>query len=170
MENIPELASAAAPAAKTMAAQATLGVFAEVARLVARQTILLVEDEAFVRNAAAEVLESAGYNVLIAASAAEARESYRSLPTVDLLLTDVVLPGVTGRELAGEFNSLWPFARILLMSGYVDELASGPPTPYCKTHLSKPFSTTSLLMKVREALASNVCGPNVCEPKIKRTA
>lgn len=168
MENTPGVASAAA--SQTMAAQAALGSLVEVGRLAPRQTILLVEDQAFVRNAAAEVLESAGYNVLAATSAAEAREAYRSLPTVDLLLTDVVLPGMNGRELAREFNSVWPLARILLMSGYADELASSPSTPYCKTHLSKPFSTASLLMKVREALGSNVCGPNICDPTIKMTA
>jgi len=90
------------------------------------ETILLVEDEAFVRNATAEVLESAGYRLVIAASAAEALDAYRKcVGRVDLLLADVVMPGMSGSELAAEFERLCPRARVLLMSGR-DEQVAGP--------------------------------------------
>jgi two-component system cell cycle sensor histidine kinase/response regulator CckA len=116
------------------------------------ETILLVEDQVFVRQATAEVLESAGYRVLLAGSAAQAGTVYRQcLEGVDLLLLDVVLPGTSGRELAAEFAVLCPQIRILLMSGYIEQL-----TPelghYRKQYLAKPFSTPILLCRVREAL------------------
>jgi len=81
------------------------------------ETILLVEDEAFVRQAAAEALESAGYRLLIAGSAAEALEAYRRcFRPVDLLLADVVMPGLSGRELAAKFEGLSPGSLSLMAS------------------------------------------------------
>jgi CheY-like chemotaxis protein len=126
------------------------------------KTILLVEDEAFVREAIAEALQSAGYTVLIARSAEEAIEACRRrAQPVDLLLADVVMPGMSGYELAAEFLALCPSAPVLLMSGYVDELGLSTSSPYSKTYvdskayLGKPFSISSLLNKVREALGGN---------------
>jgi CheY-like chemotaxis protein len=120
------------------------------------ETILLVEDEGFVRKVTAEVLESAGYKVVIAHSSADALDAYRrlSLP-VDLLLADIVMPGMSGRDLAAEFESLCPRARVLLMSGYAGQLASCLSSPFGKTYLAKPFSARMLLMKVREVLDTN---------------
>ena len=113
------------------------------------ETILLVEDEEFVRKATAEVLESAGYRLVVAENAAEALEVGRTcLRPVDLLLTDVVMPGMSGRDLAAEFASVCPRARILLMSGHEHQLAG-------KKCLAKPFSIRSLLSRVREALDTN---------------
>ncbi len=100
----------------TMAAVAFAGI-----RQCWPQTILLVEDEAFVRKVTAEVLESAGYRLVIAESAEEAL-AYRGRPAPDLLLADVVMPGMSGRELAAEFTCLYPSTRVLLMSGYAGEL------------------------------------------------
>jgi two-component system cell cycle sensor histidine kinase/response regulator CckA len=114
------------------------------------KTILLVEDERFVRQVAAEVLESAGYRLVIAGSGVEAREAYRRCGPVDLLLADVVMPGLNGRELAAEFESLYPHAGVLLMSGYAEQLASSNQ----KNCLAKPFSTDTLLKRVREVLES----------------
>ncbi len=121
------------------------------------ETILLVEDEAFVRKATAEVLESAGYRLVTARSAAEALEAYRSsFGPVDLLLTDVILPGMSGRDLAAEFESLCPRARILLMSGQAEQLAGDvEPSPNARKCLAKPFSIRVLLRKVREVLDTN---------------
>jgi CheY-like chemotaxis protein len=124
------------------------------------ETILLVEDEGFVRKVTAEVLESAGYKVVIAGNAGEALEVYRRLHApVDLLLADVVMPGMSGRALAAEFESLCPSARVLLMSGYAGQLAayclSSSVSSYGKTYLAKPFSVRTLLKKVREVLAAN---------------
>jgi two-component system cell cycle sensor histidine kinase/response regulator CckA len=113
------------------------------------ETILLVEDEEFVRKATAEVLESAGYRLVVAENAAEALEVCRTcLRPVDLLLTDVVMPGMSGRDLAAEFASVCPRARILLMTGHEHQLAG-------KEHLAKPFSIRTLLNRVREALDTN---------------
>jgi two-component system cell cycle sensor histidine kinase/response regulator CckA len=120
------------------------------------ETILLVEDEAFVRKVTAEVLESAGYKLLIARNGAEALDAcHKSPQPVDLLLADVVMPGMSGRELADEFEGLCPHARILLMSGYAGQLAWCQLSPYGDAYLAKPFSVRGLLKKVREVLDAN---------------
>jgi two-component system, cell cycle sensor histidine kinase and response regulator CckA len=122
------------------------------------ETILLVEDEGFVRKVTAEVLESAGYRLLVARSGAEALDAYRRLSApIDLLLADVVMPGMSGRDLAAEFESLRPRIRVLLMSGYAGQLARCHLSPYSKTYLAKPFSVHVLLRKVREVLDANPC-------------
>jgi CheY-like chemotaxis protein len=120
------------------------------------ETILLVEDEGFVRNVAAEVLESAGYKLVIARSGTEALDACRQLSKpVDLLLADIVMPGMSGRDLAAEFETLCPLARVLLMSGYAGQLARCQVSPYGKTYLAKPFTVRMLLKKVREVLNMN---------------
>jgi len=120
------------------------------------ETILLVEDEAFVRQASAEALESAGYRLLIAKSADEALEACRnSVRPVNLLLTDVIMPGMSGPDLAAEFESLCPHARILLMSGHAEHLARCEMSHDRKQCLVKPFSVRTLLRRVREALDEN---------------
>jgi two-component system cell cycle sensor histidine kinase/response regulator CckA len=130
--------------------------FAEAGQWGRAETILLVEDEAFVRRVTAEILKSAGYKLVIARSAAEALEAHRRCPEpVDLLLADVVMPGMSGRELATEFESLHPGARVLLMSGYAEQLALSELSPYGKTYLAKPFSVRTLLRRVREVLDTN---------------
>jgi len=117
------------------------------------ETILLVEDEAFVRKATAEVLESAGYRLVTASSAAEAFEAYaRCFRPVDLLLADVVMPGMSGHDLAAEFGSRCPRARVLLMSGHAEQLARFERSHYGRMCLAKPFSIPTLLRRVREVL------------------
>jgi len=121
-----------------------------------KETILLVEDQVFVRKATGEVLESAGYRVVLAGSAAQARTVYRqSLAVVDLLLTDIVMPGTSGCDLAAEFAVLCPKIRLLLMSGYIEQLSSYELGPYRKQYLTKPFSVPTLLRRVREVLDSS---------------
>jgi CheY-like chemotaxis protein len=115
-------------------------------------TILLVEDEAFVRRVTAEVLESAGYRLVIARDAGEALAYRGRLTPPDLLLADVIMPGMTGRELAVEFTSLCPSTRVLLMSGYAEQLIDCE-LPSCgREYLAKPFSIYTLLSRVREVL------------------
>ena len=81
-------------------------------------TILLVEDEAFVREVTADILESAGYRVLKACSAAEALRVFRRYRRiVQLLLTDVVLPGQNGLDLANDLRATCPNLRTLFISG-----------------------------------------------------
>jgi two-component system, cell cycle sensor histidine kinase and response regulator CckA len=121
------------------------------------ETILLVEDEAFVREVTAEILESAGYRLMIARRASEALELYHKCSEpVDLLLADVVLPGMSGRELAKEFESTYPRPRVLLMSGYAEQLTLCESSHFGKPSLAKPFTRHALLRKVRTVLDTNL--------------
>jgi len=125
--------------------------FPEAVQCERRETILLVEDEAFVRKVTAEVLESAGYQVSVARNAEEALEAYPGSVPIDLLLADVVMPGMSGRDLATEFESLSPMVRVLLVSGYTEQVAMCESSSY-RRYLAKPFSVSILLARVREAL------------------
>jgi CheY-like chemotaxis protein len=117
------------------------------------KTILLVEDEAFVRSVTAEVLQSAGYSTVIAASATEALDTCRErCGQIDLLLTDVVMPGMSGRELATHFEKYCPNAQVLLMSGYAEQFPCCEFSTSQRKCLAKPFSAGILLQRVRETL------------------
>jgi two-component system cell cycle sensor histidine kinase/response regulator CckA len=146
-ETLPTIVSEAA--AETMFAAAFTGT----GQCGGPETILLVEDEAFVRKVTAEVLESAGYKLVIARTAAEALAAYRGCQgPPDLLLADVVMPGMSGRELAGKLAGFYPRARALLMSGYPEQLTRSELVPHSQHYLAKPFSIPLLLRKVREVL------------------
>jgi CheY-like chemotaxis protein len=118
------------------------------------ETILLVEDAQRVRAVVKEILEMSGYVVLEARHGAEALEvSGRHGGTIHLLVTDVVMPQMSGRELAQRLATLRPQLKVLYMSGYTDDaivrhgvLASGI------AFLSKPFTPDALALKVREVL------------------
>jgi len=117
----------------------------------AAETILLVEDEAFVRDVTCEVLRSAGYRVLAARNAADAVRMYEARPgEVKLLLSDVVLPGETGPAMAGRLRREHPELKVLLVTGYAEQmgLLEGKQEDF----LAKPFSTEALLRKVRQVL------------------
>jgi two-component system cell cycle sensor histidine kinase/response regulator CckA len=146
-ERAPETASVAASEVVIGAA------FSDADQRGGTETVLLVEDEAFVRTVTGEVLESAGYTVVIAGCATDALEAHRrcSVP-VDLLLADIVLPGIGGHQLANEFGGLCPRARILLMSGYAEQLALWELSRHGGNYLAKPFSTRTLLRRVRDVL------------------
>jgi two-component system, cell cycle sensor histidine kinase and response regulator CckA len=117
-------------------------------------TILLVEDDAFVREVAGEVLQSAGYPVLKARTAAEARLAFRGhSEPVTLLLADMVLPDRNGHTLALELKASFPTLKIILMSGYPDNVirrSDLPPQPWA--YLPKPFSGESLVQRVAQVL------------------
>ncbi len=116
-------------------------------------TILVVEDEEFVRKVACEVLRSSGYNVLIAGNAEQACEACRQCGgRTDLLLADIILPGKDGRQLANDFKCLCPDVRILLMSGYVEQVVQCEFLSDGHEWLAKPFSAQTLLRKVRQVL------------------
>jgi|SRR5271170_4746204 len=141
-------------AASVIAAQPTVDSrFGKAGRV--GKTILLVEAEAFVRKATAEVLESAGYGVVAARSPIEALAACRRCSQViDLLLSDVEMFGMSGSELTAELNVLCPRAQVLLMNGSKDDLAVSQLS--CKTYLGKPFSVPVLLRKVQEALGETL--------------
>jgi two-component system, cell cycle sensor histidine kinase and response regulator CckA len=126
------------------------------------ETILLVEDNPAVRRMAEEVLGSAGYTVLAAPSGADAlRTAAVHDGRVDLLLTDVVMPGMKGPELAREFALRYPRTRILYMSGYTED-AIGNHGFRRRTMrvLQKPFTHDTLVQAVRAALVAqaSACG------------
>jgi two-component system, cell cycle sensor histidine kinase and response regulator CckA len=123
-----------------------------------QETILLVEDEAFVREITCEILEREGYRVLKACNAAEAKVVFgRYRKILQLLLTDVVLPGQNGRELANDLRALNPRLRALFISGYpenaVTQMGIAEDGMF---YLPKPFSAESLLRKVRQVLARSL--------------
>src|SRR5437588_685623 len=118
------------------------------------ETVLVVEDEAPVRNVARQVLERHGYSVLEAPSAEAALDiATRYSGTIHLLLTDVVMPGLNGRELASRLADLRPDARVIFMSGYTDDAVTrhGVLEPG-SAYVQKPFTPDAIARKVREAL------------------
>lgn len=117
-------------------------------------TILLVEDQAFVRDVACEILGGAGYRVLPARNAAEAIQTFHGHPQkVELLLTDVVLPDRNGCDMALELASGGHTFKAIFVSGYPENsiTRNGLQHPGW-FYLPKPFSAASLLQKVTEAL------------------
>jgi two-component system cell cycle sensor histidine kinase/response regulator CckA len=118
------------------------------------ETVLLVEDEERVRLIAAEVLEGCGYQVLSEGSATAALTRAREhAGRIELILTDVVLPDMNGRELADRLRALRPDSKVLFTSGYTDEIKvlngeTGPGTLF----LPKPYDPPALLRSVREVL------------------
>ncbi len=120
-----------------------------------RQTVLVVEDDGFIRKAICEALESAGYKVLTADCAFAATQIHDQYPeSVDLLLTDVVLPGTNGRVLAHDLMDLSAGLRVLLISGYAHELkvAALASSRQRIRFMEKPFSITTLLRRVEQIL------------------
>jgi PAS domain S-box-containing protein len=117
------------------------------------ETILLVEDEAEVRDLADEILRGHGYTVLAAGPEDALTVSERHAGTIDLLLTDVVMPRMNGRDLADRVTQLRPRTKILFMSGYTDDaiLHHGVLEENGRL-LAKPFRAADLLRKVREIL------------------
>jgi CheY-like chemotaxis protein len=120
------------------------------------ETILLVEDEEMVRTVARDTLERAGYAVLEAADGAEAvRMLEEQCEPVHLVLTDVVMPGMSGRELVDSLKTRWPELRVLLMSGYTDDAVVRHGILSADTaFIQKPFTAASLARKVGEVLRS----------------
>ncbi|TAJ25897.1 MAG: PAS domain S-box protein [Nitrospirae bacterium] len=118
------------------------------------ETILLVEDEGTIRTLAGKVLRSYGYDVLEAREADEALQISRQHGApIHLLLTDVVMPGVSGRELVERLAPVRPEMKVLYMSGYTDDVivhhgVSGAGTAF----LQKPFTPDALVRRVREVL------------------
>jgi two-component system, cell cycle sensor histidine kinase and response regulator CckA len=137
----------------TLAAGAVVCPCADGAGVEAAHTILLVEDDIFVRNATAAALHSCKYKVLTAASGTEGLEVCGDFPfAIDLLISDIVMPGVNGRQLAERFQELHPLGRVVLMSGYVEDSMRCAAALKCKSFLPKPFSVNTLLKTVSEIL------------------
>jgi two-component system, cell cycle sensor histidine kinase and response regulator CckA len=123
------------------------------------ESVLLVEDDPAVRRLSADALRGAGYQVYVAPSAADALRLAENLKTrLDLLLTDVVMPGMTGAELANQFRWRFPKVRILYMTGYTDDaLGHHGLQGQAGRILQKPFTHEMLARRVSEALAPTAC-------------
>jgi PAS domain S-box-containing protein len=119
-----------------------------------RETVLLVEDEDAVRDLATRILETAGYTVLAARDAASALERLRSGgQDVELVVTDVVMPGLGGRDLADRAQLLRPGVPVLFTSGYTDDTVLAHGVRHNLMHfVAKPFTVAALTSKVREIL------------------
>ena len=114
-----------------------------------RQTILVVDDEREVRALVREVLELHGYTVIDTGDPIEARRIAESQP-IHLLLTDVVMPMMSGLELAKRVEEISPATKVLLMSGYETAAVKGSG----RALVSKPFRTGDLVKTVRQMLDS----------------
>ena len=123
-------------------------------KLQGSEKILLVEDSEPLKKLAQKFLEGAGFRVQSAGSGEEALEvAARFGRTFDLLLTDVVMPGINGRALAEQLLPRQPGMRVLYMSGYTDSFIAGHGVLEQGTHLlHKPFTDEVLIRKVREVL------------------
>jgi PAS domain S-box-containing protein len=131
---------------------------AETAAPVARprvgsHTVLVVEDEEGLRELAKRLLQRLGYTVLIAADAAEARRVFTANPAIDILLTDVVMPGASGPELTLQLIEQRPALKVIYMSGYTEDaiVQHGVLRPGI-AFLNKPFTSYTLGQKIRETL------------------
>ena len=105
-------------------------------------TVLVVEDDTLVRFVAVEALAEAGFDTLEADDAAQALEALNSDPSIDVLFTDIRMPGrMNGYELALVAKRKWPGLRVIITSGYFDR----EEVPLGTDFLSKPYSATDLL-------------------------
>ncbi|MBI2433888.1 MAG: response regulator, partial [Candidatus Hydrogenedentes bacterium] len=116
------------------------------------ETILLVEDDEALRNLSQRILTSAGYTVLVAARGEEALSLMaRHAGPVHLLLTDVVMPGMSGGVLAGRLMEDHPSLKVLYMSGYTDNaIVNHGVLEEGTQFVGKPFTSAQLTQKVRE--------------------
>jgi len=117
------------------------------------ETILLVEDEPAVRRLVSQMLLLTGYTVLEAASGPEAIALITQCrEPVNLLLTDIVMPSMSGGELADKLSQDYPYLRVLFTSGYMDDSVVNEIVARGAQFLPKPFSPEVLVHKVRDVL------------------
>jgi len=117
------------------------------------ETVLVVEDEEAVRRLLTRVLSSQGYRVLEAGNGAEALDiASRERGKLDLLLTDLVMPRMGGRQAAAELRDKYPQLRVLFVSGYTDDVSFERELDPCVGFLQKPLTPAALVRKVRELL------------------
>lgn len=115
------------------------------------KTILLAEDESLLRELGETILRQAGYKVVSAPGAEELRSLVSEYSDrVDLLLTDVIMPGLGGQELVGLVKRRWPDIRVLYMSGYSSEEIDD--LDHAAGFLQKPFTPGELMQKIADVL------------------
>jgi two-component system, cell cycle sensor histidine kinase and response regulator CckA len=145
---------AATSSEQTAPAKPRTGVRPWTGRAAGRQTIVLVEDEEPVRTIVRRTLESRGYHVIAAADGEEALELCMAHEgPIDLLVTDIVMPGLSGREVAERIETLRPGTRTLFMSGYTaDEIIRRGIMTEAIAFIEKPFAPSQLVARIRETL------------------
>jgi len=117
------------------------------------ETILVAEDADLIRQLTREILEVRGYKVIDAANGEEALRLCKAhAGTIHLMLTDVVMPGMTGRELVEEAVRLRSDMKVLFMSGYADEASKSGFLHPGLHFIEKPFTSNALALKIREVL------------------
>ena len=117
-------------------------------------TILLVDDDPFMLRLMDLILRDAGYEIIQARGGEEALAKIRERPTVNLVISDVVMPGMDGELLRETVQRLWPACKFIVCSGYPDkcwDLANGEAKI---ATLPKPFTASALKERVREVLAA----------------
>jgi two-component system cell cycle sensor histidine kinase/response regulator CckA len=121
--------------------------------LTGTELVLVVEDADSLRSLTKRLLEKLGYTVLVAANAAEATLRFDENPAIQLILTDVVMPGLSGPALAKQLTARRPDLKVIYMSGYTDEaiVQHGVLMPGI-AFLHKPFTAAGIARKLREAL------------------
>jgi CheY-like chemotaxis protein len=130
------------------------------------ETILLAEDSESLREMAREYLESVGYTVLEASSGAEALQKAKEFEgTIHLLLTDIVMPEMSGPELAHQMESMRPGIKVIFTSGYTDDVIArqGVLDPTV-AFIQKPYRPKALARKIREVLGDLVAKENPAVP------
>jgi two-component system cell cycle sensor histidine kinase/response regulator CckA len=123
-------------------------------RLSGSETILAVDDDPIMLELVAEVLKPLGYKVLLANSGEQALEIAASRQDkIDLLMTDVMLPGIKGQELAKQMITTSPEVNVLFMSGYLcPSMAYNDKEKGFEAFLQKPFTPSAMLRKIRKLL------------------
>ncbi len=118
------------------------------------ETILLVDDEAFVRDLGERILSKAGYTILTAANGIDALDIYRKKgKQIDLVILDLIMPKMGGEGCLKELLKIDPGVKILVASGYAPDAAAGKPLALgARGFVSKPFGVRELLRQVRKAL------------------
>jgi PAS domain S-box-containing protein len=131
---------------------------ASIASAEVRKKILLVDDDAAVRNAAVDLLGSLGYEVLVASSGDEALDMLTRIDDIDVLFTDVVMPGgMGGGEVAEKAQALRPDLKFLFASGYFEPALVREGTIAARTHfLVKPYRKKELALKMEQVLGATV--------------
>jgi two-component system cell cycle sensor histidine kinase/response regulator CckA len=139
---------------KVKATEVTKQTIIDVPTSAAVETILLVEDEEMLLEIGTAMLENSGYTVLAASDGVIAEALLRQhLSEIDLLVTDVIMPKINGRDLAIKLQTLCPDLKVLFMSGYTDDVLGQQSNIKEGAHfLQKPFSMKTLTTKVRETL------------------
>jgi CheY-like chemotaxis protein len=123
-------------------------------------TILIVDDERIILNIIEEQISFFGYQPIIASSGEEALHAAEKQVRIDLLLTDIMMPGMNGVDLARQFAVLYPETRILFMSGDISPFIDGQEIPDSEHFfVQKPFGVETLISKIRNILSEPAALP-----------